>query len=72
MSHENLHTFLVAVSNHKPLRDILKQGGPEAEKLMKDAGLTPRERALIKGRDKAKIKKYLGDSYAAASKINIY
>jgi hypothetical protein len=71
MAHENLHAFLVALSTHKQLRDTLKAGGPGAEKLMKEAGLTAKERALVKGGDKAKIKKYLGDSYAAAAKIDV-
>ena len=71
MAHDKLHAFLVALSTHKQLRDTLKAGGKAADELMKEAGLTATERALVKGGDKAKIKKYLGDSYAAAAKIQV-
>lgn len=38
---------------------------------MKEAKLSPKEKALVKAGDKEAIKKYLGDKYSAAAKINI-
>lgn len=71
MAYQNLHDFLVTVSKHAALRATLKQGGAAAEKLMTEAGLTAREKALVRKRDQAAIKQYLGDSYAAAASVNI-
>jgi len=72
MAFQDLQAFLVAVSKHPALRATLKKGGAAAEQLMSEAGLTEVEKALVRGRDKAAIKQYLGDRYAAASKVNIW
>jgi len=71
MAYQDLQAFLVALSKHPSLRATLKKGGAAAEKLMDEAGLTAIEKALVRGGDKDAIKKYLGDRYAAAAKINI-
>jgi molybdopterin biosynthesis enzyme MoaB len=71
MAYQNLHDFLVTVSKHASMRTTLKKGGAEAEKLMSEAGLTAREKALVRQRDKKAIKAYLGDAYAAAAMINL-
>ena len=71
MAYQDLQAFLVTLSKHASLRAVMKKGGPAAEQLMDEAGLSAQEKALVKGGEKAAIKKYLGDRYAAASKINI-
>jgi hypothetical protein len=72
MAFQDLHALLVAASKHPSLRTTLKKGGKEAEALMTEAGLSAQEAALVKSGDKEKIKKYLGDRYAAASKVNVW
>jgi hypothetical protein len=71
MAHQKMHEFLVALSKHAALRATLKKGGPAAEKLLSEAGLTAREKALVRARDVGAIKKYLADSYAAAAMIHL-
>lgn len=71
MAYKDLYEFLVAVSKHASLRATLKKGGAAADALMTEAGLSKNERDLVSKGDKAAIKQYLGDRYAAASKINI-
>jgi len=61
----------VTVSTHAALRATLKKAAPRPRKLMSEAGLTAREKALVRNRDPKAIKKYLGDSYAAAASINL-
>lgn len=72
MAYQDLYAFLVAVSKHASLRSTLKKGGAAADALMSEAGLSSAEQKLVKSGDKAAIKAYLGDRYAAASKINIF
>ena len=71
MAYQNLYDFLITISRHAALRATLKQGGAAAEKLMSEAGLSAREKALVRKGDKAAIKQYLGDSYAAAASVNV-
>lgn len=71
MAYKDLYEFLVALSKHASLRATLKKGGAAADALMTEAGLSKDERDLVSKGDKAAIKQYLGDRYAAASKINI-
>lgn len=71
MAYQHLHAFLVALSTHASMRATMKKGGAAAEQLMTEANLSPAEKALVRSRDKAAIKKYLGDKYAAAAKVNI-
>ena len=71
MAYQDLYAFLVAVSKHPSMRATLRKGGAAADQLMKEAKLSPQEIALVKSGDQAKIKKYLGDKYAAASKVQI-
>lgn len=71
MAYKDLYEFLVALSKHASLRATLKKGGAAADALMTEAGLSKNERDLVSKGDKAAIKQYLGDRYAAASKINI-
>lgn len=71
MAYQDLQAFLVTLSKHASMRAVMKKGGAAAEKLMEEAGLSTQERALVRGGDKAAIKKYLGDRYAAATKVNI-
>lgn len=71
MAYQNLHDFLVTVSKHAAMRATLKKGGAAAETLMSEAGLTAREKALVRKRDEKAIRKYLADQYAAAMMIHI-
>lgn len=71
MAYQDLQAFLVALSKHPSLRSTMKKGGAAAEKLMDEAGLTTIEKALVRGGDRTAIKKYVGDRYAAATKVNI-
>lgn len=71
MAYQDLQAFLVTLSKHASMRAVLKKGGPAAEQLMEEAGLSAQEKALVKGGDQNAIRKYLGDRYAAASKISI-
>jgi len=71
MAYKDLYEFLVAVSKHASLRATLKKGGAAADALMDEAGLSKDEKDLVRKGDKAAIKKYLGDKYSAASKVNI-
>jgi len=71
MAYQDLQAFLVTLSKHASMRAILRKGGPAAEQLLDEAGLSTQEKALVKGGDKAAIKKYLGDRYAAAIKVDI-
>lgn len=71
MAYQDLQAFLVALSKHPSLRATLKKGGPAAENLLMEAGLTAVEKALVRGGNRDAIKKYLGDRYAAAAKVNI-
>ncbi len=72
MAYQDLHALMVAASKHPSMRSTLRKGGAEAEKLMSEAGLTEAEKQLVRSGDKEKIKKYLGDRYAAASKVNVW
>jgi len=71
MAYQDLQAFLVMLSKHASLRATMKKGGPAAARLMDEAGLSAQEKALVEGGDKAAIKRYLGDRYAAAIKVNI-
>ncbi len=71
MAYQDLQAFLVALSKHPSLRATMKKGGAAADKLMDEAGLTAIEKALVRGGNREALKKYLGDRYAAAAKINI-
>lgn len=66
MAYNDLHDFLVMLAKHPKLRKTVSAGGPDAEKLMEEAGLSKAEKALVRSQDKAAIKKYLGDKYSAA------
>ena len=71
MAYQDLLAFLVAVSKHPSMRATLKKGGAAADLLLKEAKLSPQEIALVRSGDQAKIKKYLGDKYAAAFTVQI-
>jgi hypothetical protein len=71
MAYSDLHAFLVMLAKHPKLRKVVRAGGPEAEKLMEEAGLSKTERTLVRSQDKAAIRKYMGDKYAAAILIRL-
>lgn len=71
MAYQDLQAFLVALSKHSSMRATLRKGGAAADQLMAEAGLSAQEKALVRDGDRTAIKKYLGDRYAAATKVNI-
>lgn len=68
MAYRDLEQFLRNLSKHSHLRDAFKK---DPEKVMREAGLTAAEKALVRGKDKAALKKYISDKYAAALLVNI-
>ncbi len=68
MAYRDLEQFLRNLSKHSHLREAFKK---DPQKVMSEAGLTAAERKLVLGKDKAAIKKYMGDKYAAALSIQV-
>lgn len=68
MAHTDLERFLRSLSTHSHLRRAFAE---DPEKVMSEAGLSAEEQKLVRSRDVAAIKKYLGDSYLAAIKIQL-
>lgn len=68
MSWQNLEHFLRDLSMYSHMREKFRT---DPDGVMSDAGLTADEMKMVKANDVAGIKKYLGDNYAAAAKINI-
>jgi hypothetical protein len=68
MSWQNLEHFLRDLSMYSHMREKFRT---DPDGVMSDAGLTDDEKKMVKSNDITGIKKYLGDNYAAAAKINI-
>lgn len=68
MSWQNLEHFLRDLSMYSHMREKFRT---DADGVMSDAGLTEEEKKMVKAKDVAGIKKYLGDNYSAAAKIDI-
>lgn len=68
MPHVKLHEFLVALSKHKSLREAFAK---DSSGVGAEAGLTGSEIALVKGKDEAKIRTYLGQKFSDASMIKV-
>jgi hypothetical protein len=70
VAYTDLHEFLRMLAKHPKIRKSVRTGGPEAERLMKEAGLSNKEMALVRSQDVGAIKKYLGDKYMAAVSVH--
>ena len=68
MSWQNLEHFLRDLSMYSHMREKFRT---DPDGVMSDAGLTDDEKKMVKAKDVVGIKKYLGDNYVAAAKINI-
>lgn len=68
MAYRDLDLFLRSLAMHASVRAAFKRD-PEA--VMAEAGLTEREKKLVRSKDAKAIKKYLGDQYAAALLVNV-
>lgn len=68
MSYREVEHFLRDHSSNQSIKDTFKVN---AEKAVEGYGLTAGEVAMLKRGDKAEIKKYLMDGYAAALQINV-
>lgn len=68
MAYRDFETFLRNLSKHPDFRAAFKKN---KAKVMKEAGLSATEQALVLKGDKAGIRKYMGEKYAAAQEIQI-
>ncbi len=68
MAYRDFETFLRNLSKHPDLRAAFKKN---KAKVMTEAGLSATEQALVLSGDKAGIRKYMGEKYAAAQEIQI-
>lgn len=68
MAFRDFELFLRNLSKHPDFRASFQKN---KGKVMKEAGLSTSEQALVLSGDKAAIKKYLGEKYAAAQQIQI-
>ena len=68
MSWQNLEHFLRDLSMYSHMREKFRV---DPDGVMADAGLTDEEKKMVKANDVAALKKYLGDNYVAAAKIQV-
>ena len=68
MAYRDLEQFLRNLSMHSHLRQAFAK---DPESVMSEARLSDQEKALLRAKDTAGIKKYLGDSYLAAASIHL-
>jgi len=68
MAWRDLERFLVDLSASQPLKKQLKSN-PDAA--MKGYKLTAQEKKLVRAGDRAAIRKYLADKYAAALEVQV-